>query len=83
MATYDDAHQSPVGRRTRVDNMIRDTLKLQTLSLVELFIFLESRGVAEPVALCVLARMIQQGDVTYRSGRYVLNGAPAHAGGAA
>jgi len=83
MATYDDAHQSPVGRRTRVDDMIRDTLKIQTLSLGELFIFLKSMGVAEPVALCVLARMIQQGDVTYRGGRYVLTGAPRQAGGGA
>ena len=83
MATYGDSHQNPVGALTRVDDMIRDTLKIQTLSLVELFIFLESRGIAEPVALCVLARMIQQGDVTYRGGRYVLTCAPAHAGGAA
>lgn len=83
MATYGDGHQSPVGALTRVDDMIRDALKIHTLSLVELFIFLESRGVAEPVALCVLARMIQHGEVTYRGGRYVLTGAPAHAGGAA
>lgn len=78
-------HQSPSGRRARVDTMIRDALETQTLSLVELFILVGSRGVSEPVALCVLAQMIQQGEVAYRDGGYVLIGAPASglAGGAA
>lgn len=76
-------HQSPSGRRARVDDLIREALDKQTLSLVEIFISLGSKGVSEPVAVCVLARMIQEGEVSYRRGRYVLTGASQQAGGAA
>lgn len=76
-------HQSPSGRRARVDDLIRDALETQTLSLVEIFMSLGSKGVAEPVAVCVLARMIQEGEVSYRRERYVLTGASQQAGGAA
>lgn len=82
MSTMDAAHQSP-GRAPRVDCIIRDAIKSEKLSVVQILDRTSEAGVAEPVAIMVLVDMLRHGEIEYHAGAYRLSGAPRQAGGGA